>query len=77
MKAYLVTFTATTRVVVEDDANPNEEGNGELFNAITDAAFDNIKKNGFDVYLSAENAEIAPDEECPAGTFSWDKDKAI
>lgn len=77
MKAYLVTFTVTTRVVVNDDANPNSDGKGELFNQVADAAYEQIKHNGFDVYLCPENCEINPDTECPAGSFPFDADKAI
>ena len=75
MKAYLVTFTVTTRIVVEDDQNPND--NDELFNQVADAAYEQIKHNGFDVYLCPENCEINPDTECPAGSFSFDTNKAI
>lgn len=77
MKAYLVTFTVTTRVVVNNDANPNSDGEGELFNQVADAAYEQIKHNGFDVYLCPENCEINPDDECPAGSFSFDAIKAI
>lgn len=77
MKAYLVTFTATTRIVVKDDTNPNEEESGVLFNAVSEAAFRKIISAGVSDYLCPENCEINPDEECPAGTSSTDKDDAI
>lgn len=77
MKAYLVTFTVTTRVVVNDDANPNSDGKEELFNAVSNAAFQRIMKNDVGAYLCPENCEINPDDECPAGTFDTDKDNAI
>ena len=75
MKAYLVTFTVTTRIVVEDDQNPNE--NDDLFNQVADAAYEQIEHNGFDVYLCPENCEINPDTECPAGSFAFDANKTI
>ena len=69
-KAYLVTFTATTRIVVESEENPLE--NDELFNEIVEKAFIQMGDLGFENYLSAENAEIVEDTECPAGTFDFD-----
>ena len=73
MKAYLVKFTATTRIVVDDDREPVDE----LFYKISDAAADKIIKNGVRNYINAENAEVTEDVECPAGTFDLDKEESI
>ena len=75
MKAYLVTFTATTRIVVEDNQNPNLDD--ELFTRISDAAYEKMKKLGLDNYLNVENCDINLDTECPAGTFYADKNETI
>ena len=75
MKAYLVTFTATTRVVVDSDENPND--NEELYNKIVDEAFVRMGDFGLENYLNAENADIAEDDECPAGTFTFDEQNAV
>ena len=69
-KAYLVTFTATTRIVVESEEKPLE--NDELFNEIAEKAFIQMGDLGFENYLNAENADIVEDTECPAGTFDFD-----
>ena len=75
MKAYLVKFTATTRIVVEDDSDPNK--NEKLFNEIVNSATEKIIKNGVRDYLNAENADITEDTECPAGTLKTDAIDAI
>ena len=75
MKAYIVTFTPATRIIVESDENPNN--NPKLIEKIVETAVENIKKNGVETYLCGENAEIEADEECPAGTFDWDATHAI
>ena len=75
MKAYLVKFTATTRIVVEDDSDPNK--NEKLFNEIANSATEKIIRNGVRDYLNAENADIAEDTECPAGTLKTDAIDAI
>lgn len=75
MKAYLVQFTLTTRVVVKSDTNPNNDG--ELFDNAVETAIEQMNRVGIDNYLNAENAEIIEDEDCPAGTFINDKEKAI
>lgn len=75
MKAHLVKFTATTRIVVEDDSDPNK--NEKLFNEIANSATEKIIRNGVRDYLNAENAEITEDVECPAETFDFDKEESI
>lgn len=75
MKAYLVQFTLTTRIVVKSDTNPNNDG--ELFDNAVETAIEQMNRIGIDNYLNAENAEIVEDEDCPAGTFSSDIEKAI
>ena len=75
MKAYLVTFTSTTRVVVEDDTNPLDDA--LLFERVSNAACDQILDNGVHDYLSPDNATITEDIDCPAGTFMFDESKAI
>ena len=62
-KAYLVTFTATTRIIVDSDKNPNEDT--ELFNKVSEAALDRMLQNGITYYLCDENAEINEDTEMP------------
>lgn len=69
-KAYLVTFTATTRIVVDSDENPSESDG--LYDEIVEKAYIQMGDFGFENYLNAENSEIVEDTECPAGTFSND-----
>lgn len=75
MKAYLVTFTVTTRIVVESDKNPVKDDNTYL-NAV-DVAYEKILNNGVGNYLNAENADITEDTECPAGTFTSDNNEVV
>lgn len=75
MKAYLVTFTATTRVVVSEETEKAFPLN--LNNIIVNEASNQIIRNGVEDYLCIDNAEINPDTECPAGTFNEDKNLAI
>ena len=75
MKAYLVTFTVTTRIVVESDKNPVKDDNTYL-NAV-DVAYEKILNNGVGNYLNAENADITEDTECPAGTFTTDNNEVV
>lgn len=75
MKAYLVTFTATTRVVVKGDENPEE--NDSLRDRVVAEALNRIENFGVENYLCAENAEINEDTECPAGEFELDEFNAI
>jgi hypothetical protein len=75
MKAYLVNFSATTRIVVEDDTNPLDDA--LLFQRVCDAAREQMIDNGIGSYLDADNATINEDTECPAGTFAFDESKAI
>lgn len=75
MKAYLVNFSATTRIVVEDDTNPLDDA--LLFQRVCDAAREQMIHNGIDTYLDVDNATINEDAECPAGTFFFDESHAI
>lgn len=75
MKAYLVTFTVTTRIVVDSDKNPVKDDNTYL-NAV-DVAYEKILNNGVGNYLNAENADITEDTECPAGTFTTDNKEVV
>lgn len=71
-KAFIVTISATTRVVVDvpkdkEDNSPMRDD--ELFAIVTDAAIDKIVSNPRG-YLVRENTEqIKEDRECPYGTF--------
>ena len=75
MKAYLVSFTTTTRIVVENDTNPLDDA--LLYERVCIAAREQMLDNGIDGYLQADNATIVEDTECPAGTFDFDETKAI
>ena len=75
MKAYLVTFTCRTRVVVSDDTDPST--NDDLYGKIVDEAVNRIENLGISNYLCPENSDIEEDTECPAGTFSDDTESAI
>ena len=77
-KAYLVTFTTTTRVVVNipEGFNPNNcnliiKEHEEAYDSIIREARENILENS-DNYLFGDNAEIEEDIECPYGTFEGD-----
>ena len=63
MKAYLVKITATTRIVVDSDENPNN--NDDLFRKCAQAARDKMIAYGIEDYLCDENAEITEDTEMP------------
>ena len=69
-KAYLVTFTATTRIVVEGDGNPSEDDS--LRRKIVEEAYIRMGDLGFENYLNDENSEVTEDTECPYGTFDND-----
>lgn len=62
-KAYLVQFTATTRIIVDSDKDPNESDG--LFGACCDEAFIRMGDFGFENYLNGENATISEDTEQP------------
>ena len=77
-KAYLVTFTITTRVVVNipEGFNPNNcnliiKEHEEAYDSIIREARENILENS-DNYLFGDNAEIEEDIECPYETFEGD-----
>lgn len=65
MKAYLVTFTATTRVVVDSDKPLRSMDNAARLNLIN-AAYEQILDNGLSNYLSPENADVMEDIAFPA-----------
>ena len=74
-KAYLVTFSICTRVVVNvadciEDENP--ETNDELWKEIVDKAENRVSDNLWD-YLNYDNVEsVKEDTACPFGTFTED-----
>ena len=77
-KAYLATFTTTTRVVVDipEDFNPNNcnlviKEHEEAYDSIIREARENILENP-ENYIYGDNAEIDEDIECPYGTFEED-----
>jgi hypothetical protein len=77
-KAYLVTFTTTTRVIVnvpEDfdvhDCNLIIKEHEEAYDSIIKEARENILENP-ENYIYGDNAEIEDDTECPYGTFEGD-----
>lgn len=61
-KAYLLTFHATTRVVVDSDKDPDVDDN--LFAKMCEHARE-VMKCDLESYLEADNAEIEPDDEMP------------
>ena len=70
-KAYLVTFTTTTRVVVDipEDFNPNDcnliiKEHEEAYDSIIEKARENILEDPGN-YIYGDNAEIEEDTECP------------
>lgn len=75
MKAYLVKFTTTTRIVLKDNENP--KNNPDVFRKAVNAAAEQMEEFGIYDYLCEENAEIEEDSECPAGTFYTDEKRAI
>ena len=77
-KAYLVTFNATTRVVVDvpDDFDVHNcnliiADHEKAFDSIIQEARDNILEDP-ENYLYGDNAEIFEDDECPYGTIEGD-----
>ena len=74
-KAYLVTFEITTRVITEEEGNPN--GNLMLdvdnvaYNDVVSKACSNLYEQNPDF---GENViEIIEDTECPYGTFKGEE----
>ena len=69
-KAFLATYTITTRVVVDidDKANPNPNENDGLFEDIDYLASEKIRKD-FLGYVGVDNLEVVEDTECPYGTL--------
>ena len=76
MKAYLVTFTATTRVVVDSDKPLRDMDNAARLNII-DAAYEQILDNGISDYLCPENADVMEDIDCPAGRLYTDEQTIV
>lgn len=77
-KAYLVTFTSTTRVVVDvpdnvdvDNLNLINSKDASVFYSIIQKARGNIVENAWD-YLYGDNAEVVEDKECPYGEYEGD-----
>ena len=66
-KAYLLTFHATTRIVVDSANDPLEDDN--LFSKCVAMARERMLNFGIDEYLCGDNAEINEDTEMP-----YDKD---
>ena len=62
-KAYLLTFHATTRIIVDSDKDP--ELDDELFSKCVAQARENMVGYGLEYYLDGDNAEIVPDDEMP------------
>ena len=72
-KAYLVTFTTTTRVEVDipEGFNPSNlviKEHEEAYDSIIREARENILENP-ENYIYGDNAEIEEDIECPYGTL--------
>ena len=61
--AYLFTFHATTRLVIDSDKNPFEDD--ELFSKMCEEARNKMLNFGIEEYLCGDNAEIIEDTECP------------
>jgi hypothetical protein len=61
--AYLLTFHATTRIVVDSDKNPFEDD--ELFSKCVATARKRMLDFGIEEYLCGDNAEIEEDTEVP------------
>lgn len=77
-KAYLVTFTTTTRVVVDVPENFDVHncnllvvGHEKAWDSIVKEARDNILENP-ECYLYDDNVEVNEDEECPYGEYEGD-----
>ena len=73
-KAFLVTFTVTTRVEqdVPGDFNP-EDSYSKTFEFLMKDARNNILDEPYN-YLHVENAEIVEDTECPYGSFGTEEE---
>lgn len=70
-KAYLVTLEITTRIITEEEGNPNgnlmTDTDNRAYNDVVSKACDNIYNQAPDF---GENVvEIIEDTECPYGTF--------
>ena len=65
--AYLLTFHATTRIVVDSENNPFEDY--ELFSKCVDTARKRILDFGIEEYLCFENAEMKRDAEVPYNEY--------
>ena len=77
-KAYLVTFTTTTRVVVDvpEDFDVNNynlviKEHEIAWDSIVKEARENILENP-ECYLYGDNVEVIEDEECPYGEYEGD-----
>lgn len=73
-KAYLVTFEITTRVVTEEEGDPN----GNLIIEADRKAFDDVVSKAYSSLDRANDCvenitEIVEDTECPYGTFDGEK----
>ena len=68
--AYLLTFHATTRIVVDSDKNPWEDD--ELFSKICEAARERMLNFGIEEYLCGDNAELEEDTEVPYDGEDYD-----
>ena len=72
--AFLVTLSATTRIIADVPNGDTIESfleKDKNYLELVRVAREKISGNLED-YLAAENADIFPDDECPAGTFSGD-----
>ena len=67
--AYLFTFCPRTRVVADPNDFKNED---ELYDYLSRKAREQMKED-IDNYLCGDNGEYEEDEECPFGTFTFDK----
>ena len=61
--AYLLTFHATTRIVVDSEKNPFEDDN--LFTKCVEMARERMLNFGIEEYLCGDNAELNEDTEMP------------
>lgn len=68
--AYLFTFYPRTRVVADPNDFKNED---ELYDYLSRKAREQMLENGIEDYLCGDNGEYEEDEECPFGTFDFDK----
>lgn len=63
-KAKLVTFSVTTRIIVDDHLEDHEIAEKALFQAVN-----NLRNDGISDHLE----EVVDDKECPFGKFEDDK----